>query len=162
MTVIAAYRTKEGVWLGGDGAVFDEDSVAGSEPKVWRSGDWLIGFAGGLRAAEFARSLNIVEPHKFRDGLMALCQETNTANDTQFLCASAAGLFIVGEDFSVQRVRERYTAIGSGGLAALAALQALTAPPQIGLNGRQIVLRALKAAAAHTNKARPPFTVVGL
>lgn len=67
-------------------------------------------------------------------------------------------LFGIEDDFQVGELAAGYTAVGSGYLAALGALHALT-DGRKRLSPPDVVLAALKAAEAHTTTVRGPFVV---
>ena len=162
MTVIAGWHNSKEAWIGGDSGAFDEDSVNLTETKVWKAEDYLLGASGGFRLAEIAYNSEIGDPYKLRDLLESWWNSnasSQSENDTQILAVSTSGIWIIGGDFSVIRCRERYGAIGSGGLSALSALFALQA---VNLSGKDRITTALKASAYHTASVRAPFKVISL
>lgn len=162
MTVIAGWHDNKQAWIGGDSGAFDEDSVVLTEIKVWKADDYLLGAAGGFRLTEIAYDSSIGDPIKLRDHLEAWWANNASGqmeNDTQILVISTAGVWIIGSDFSIVRCKERYGAIGAGGLASLSALFALEG---INITGKDRITTALKASAYHTNKVRAPFKVISL
>jgi hypothetical protein len=162
MTVIAGFHDKKQAWIGGDSGAFDEDSVSLTEIKVWKADDYLLGACGGFRLAEIAYDSAIGDPHKLRDHLEAWWianSSTQAENDTQILVISTAGIWIIGNDFSVVRLRETYAAIGGGGLSAMSALFALQG---VNMAGKDRITTALKASAYHTTQVRAPFKVISL
>jgi hypothetical protein len=162
MTVIAGWHDKKQAWIGGDSGAFDEDSVSLTEIKVWNAEDYLLGAAGGFRLAEIAYDSGIGDPHKLRDHLEAWWANNASAqaeNDTQILIVSIAGIWIIGSDFSVVRLRETYASIGTGGLSAMSALFALQG---VAVSGKDRITIALKASAYHTAQVRAPFKILSL
>lgn len=162
MTVICGWHDKKQAWIGGDSGAFDEDSVTLTEIKVWKTEDYLIGSAGGFRLSEIAYDSAIGDPHKLRDHLESWWGQNAPAqaeNDTSFLVVGIAGIWIIGEDFSVVRCKEAYGAIGGGGLSALSALCALE---KVAMTGKDRITTALKTSEYHTNKVRSPFKILSL
>ena len=160
MTVIAAWHDKQQAWIGGDSGAFDEDSVIITETKVWKAEEYLLGASGGFRLAEIAYDSGIGDPIKLRDHLEAWWSANSSAqaeNDTTILAVSTEGVWVIGSDFSIIRCRERYGAIGAGGLSALSALFALEG---VALTGKDRITTALKTSAYHTNKVRAPFKIL--
>jgi hypothetical protein len=162
MTIIAGYHNKKEAWIGGDSGAFDEDSVVLTETKVWKVDDYLLGAAGGFRLAEIAYDSQIGDPYKLRDYLEGWWKDNasvQSENDTDILVVSTAGVWIIGNDFSVVRCRESYGTVGAGGLSALSAFYALEG---VTMTGKDRLTTALKATAYHTNKVRAPFKVISL
>jgi hypothetical protein len=162
MTVIAAWHDKKQAWIGGDSGAFDEDSVSLTEIKVWKADDYLLGASGGFRLAEIAYDSAIGDPYKLRDHLESWWISNSSPqaeNDTTILVISTAGVWVIGNDFSVVRLRENYAAIGAGGLSAMSAMFALQG---ITMTGKDRITTALKASAYHTTQVRAPFKVLSL
>ena len=162
MTVIVGWHDAKQAWIGGDSGAFDEDSVSLTEIKVWRAEDYLLGACGGFRLAEIAYVSGIGDPHKLRDHLeiwWGANASTQTENDTQILVISTAGIWVIGNDFSVVRYRETYASIGGGGLSAMSAMFALQG---VNMTGKERLTTALKASAYHTTSVRAPFKVISL
>ena len=162
MTVIAGFHSAKEAWIGGDSGAFDEDSVTLTEIKVWKTDDYLLGACGGFRLAEIAYESAIGDPHKLRDHLeswWSVNSATQSENVTQVLVVSTAGVWGIGTDFSVVRLRENYAAIGAGGLSAMSALFALQG---VSMTGKERITTALKASAYHTTQVRAPFKVIPL
>ena len=162
MTVIVGWHDKKQAWIGGDSGAFDEDSVSLTEIKVWKAEDYLLGASGGFRLAEIAYDSFIGDPHKLRDHLESWWISNSSSqaeNDTTILVISVAGVWVIGNDFSVVRLRENYTAIGAGGLSAMSAMFALQGTT---MTGKDRITTALKASAYHTAQVRAPFKVLSL
>jgi len=163
MTVIAGYRDKKNLWIGGDSGAFDGDSVMLiSEPKVWRAEDSLIGFAGGFRLAEIAEESNLGDPYALRDHILTAYKSTDEAisdNDTGFLVVHKDGIFVITSDFAVVKSRENYGAEGAGALSAMSALFALEG---VTMTGKERITTALKATAHLTTSARAPFKILSI
>lgn len=73
MTLLVGVATRKGVWLGADsGSIGGNYSLAVPEPKVWRSGAWIVAVGGAWRALELVRHAvkmppaprDVVDAHK--------------------------------------------------------------------------------------------------
>lgn len=157
MTIVAAYRTSNSVWLGCDAGVFEDSIVTlTADTKAWRIKNTLIGVAGTFRDIDIVRQTRQDDPYALRD---ALVTERTDAYEATILVANSDGLFYIDTNLAVVRARESYAAIGAANATALGALHVGAIR---NTNGRQIVQDALVAASVHTTMARPPFTVLKL
>lgn len=56
MTLLVGVASRKGVWIGADsGSVSDPYAISVPEPKVWRSGAWIVACGGDWRALELVR-----------------------------------------------------------------------------------------------------------
>jgi ATP-dependent protease HslVU (ClpYQ) peptidase subunit len=165
MTVIAAWSDGETAVIGGDSGAFDEGSaITTTNHKVWKAGSHhtLVGVSGSFRIMELVQESNLGEVHQIRDFLIAQSEKAGfpSAPDWGVIVAGLEGVWEIGSDFSVVKSSERYNAIGSGGLAALAAFHVLETLDDLSPQGRMKLVMA--AAMYHTPYVRKPFKVIAL
>jgi len=163
MTIIAAWTDGENAVIGGDSGAFDDGSaITTTNPKVWRSGDYLVGVSGSFRIMELIHQSNLGETHQVRDFLLTQSEKTGfpSSPDWGVLVVGLDGIWEIGSDFSVVKSSERYNAIGSAGLAALSALHVLESVDDLSPQGRMKLT--LAAAMYHTTYVRKPFKVIAL
>jgi ATP-dependent protease HslVU (ClpYQ) peptidase subunit len=172
MTVIAAIRTPTSILIGGDSA---ETNRAGSimllaEPKVFRKGEYLFGFAGtgcleNIAKNQFSppcrptgNSWEQFMDTSFVPGLKAaLGDDSYLMSGAQVLIGTrGGGIYTLDGSWRMSQSRERYAAIGSGTSYALGSFHST------GGNPRQRLLKALRAAAHFNAYVRPPFTILEL
>ena len=151
-------------------------------PKVWKSGEFLYGYCGSLRAGQILQHIfaapqlpdddtdDAIEKYLVQEWSEALrsCfldsghakikHEVQTANDTWFLLGVRGRLYQMQGDYSVWRVSRGYQAIGSGEQFALGALEVMS--KQRKYRAERMILTALAAAAEHAPTVGPPFNVV--
>jgi len=155
MTVIIGYTDGKNYAIGGDSGAFDEGGLyqLTGEPKVWKSGDSLIGGAGSFRIIELARKSGLNDPYALRNHLI----ESNPGGEWNLLVVTKKALYELSDDFSVVKFKENYASIGAGnsvGTGAMAILAEQKVEPDVA------VRTALKITARHCNMAMAPFTVV--
>ena len=179
MTCIAGLVEKGTVYIGADSA-----AVAGwslnvrADPKVFRRGEYGFGFTYSFRMGQLLRyALQLpkrpprMSADKFFTTLFMdrvrscfrkggyLTKKDGYESGGSFMIGYRAELFIIHEDFQVQRPTEPFAAIGSGQEVAEGALftlvhSAIECPP-----GAKIDL-ALTAAERFNAGVRGPFHVV--
>ena len=91
----------------------------GTEPKVWRVEQSLIGMSGTSRVDEISRNAATGDPYKLRDLLKAA---GDTGERWTILMVTQKGLYYLSEDFSVVKLKNKYFAIGAAGQPALGSL----------------------------------------
>lgn len=163
LTVIAAWSDGENAVIGGDSGAFDDGSaITTTNPKVWKADGALVGVSGSFRIMELIQGSNIGETHQIRDFLLSQSEKTGfpASPDWGVLVVSLEGVWEIGSDFSIVKSSERYNAIGSGGLPALAALHVLESVDDLSPQGRMKLV--LAAAMYHTAYVRKPFKVIAL
>lgn len=183
MTVIAAWVDEDRkVWIGGDSAgVSNWELDIAARPKVFALGEMVIGYTSSFRmgqALEFRLPAPTVVPETIDalDRYMAVefSDAVRTVlRDIGYLKAEngreSTGVFIVGvrgqlynadDDLHVRRTRNRFMAVGCGGVAASGALHAFAASRQCDADGSLVVNAALNAAEALCIGCRGPFTII--
>jgi ATP-dependent protease HslVU (ClpYQ) peptidase subunit len=165
MTVIAGWTDGENAVIGGDSGAFDEGSaITTTNHKVWKAGNHqtLVGVSGSFRIMELVQESNIGEVHQIRDFLLSQSEKAGfpATPDWGILVVGLEGVWEIGADFSVVKSSERYNAIGSGGLPALAAMHVLETVDELSPQARMKLV--LSAAMYHTAYVRKPFKVITL
>lgn len=176
MTCIVGLVDGGDVWIGGDSAASRESGelTLRRDPKVFRRGEYLIGFTDSWRMGQLLRyrlavperpgSVELFEwmATEFVDAVRRCLSEggfahidNNVEEGGGFLVAVGGRLFGVDSDYQVGEDLSGYSAVGCGAEVALGALAATR-----DLGGRIRVKRALEAAELHMNGVRRPFKVV--
>lgn len=173
MTCIVGLVSKDGVWLGGDGLGSTEHTkckVAGG--KVFRNGEFVMGFCGDFRIGQILRYAFIPPPIngditrymcvEFSNALRAAFKDAGylQTNDGverggDFLVGIRGRLFCVESNFQVIETVLPYIAIGSGDSYAMGAMYANRKGKP-----RDRVMLALKAAAEFCPSVGGPFKVI--
>lgn len=178
MTCVVGIARDGQVILGGDSASVDEPAGVVniiSNPKVFKMGGFLFGFAESFRLGDVIRysftppprerqSVDVYMRTKFvtilrsslsRQGTLVKPRESEEVMPGCLLVGYAGRLFYIGEDFQVSEPEHGFEAIGSGAPAAYGALWATRhRKPEVS------VQVALEAASRFTLYVREPFKVV--
>ena len=181
MTCIVGLVHDGQVWIGGDSAgVAGYSITTRADEKVFRVGDFVMGFTSSFRMGQLLRyRLKVPKTlpatyHKDPDRWMATvfvdavrrCLKdggyARKANEEEsggvFVVAEGSNLWEIQSDYQVARPACGYTAVGCGDDLALGALHSLTG------NGVQsscgVVREALEAAEAHSAGVCGPFTIL--
>ena len=175
MTCVVGIEHEAGVTIGADSAAVDGDDISTSVPKVFRRGEYLIGFSESFRVGQVIRYRMKLPAQRCDDPLehlatvfvdelrRAVHQAAATSTDTPdelagpLLVAYRRQLFTIDTDYAVHPANG-YAAIGSGATYALGALHATDGLP----HPRGRVEAALHAATTHCTSVRPPFTILDL
>ena len=178
MTCIAGIAENGTVWLTGDSAASSGwDMTVRSDPKVFASGAYVMGFTGSFRMGQLLRysfappappgpdgDLHRFMCTDFTDALRQCLKDGGWAekdNEREglgtggsFLAGVAGRLFIVEADYQVGEPADGYAACGCGWQVARGALFASGGPPA------QRLAVAMAAAERFSNGVRAPFTTV--
>lgn len=174
MTCIVGLETKKGVIIG-----CDSSSVAGSQinrtrlKKVFRRGEFLIGYTDSFRMGQLLQYSLVVDQQKtgYEDDLEYLSStfidavreclkqggfrrvESEQEEGGTFLVGYRKTLYIIYSDFQVNTHVDGYTAIGSGSQLALGNMH--------GSKRLSPIKRIKKAlgAAAHFSDVCPPYLI---
>lgn len=173
MTCIVGLVAKNGVWLGGDGLGSTDHAkckVAGG--KVFKNGEFLIGFCGDFRIGQILRYAFTPPPIngdlsrymcvEFSNALRAsmkdagyLVVQDGAEKGGDFMVGIRGRLFCVESNFQVIETVLPYIAIGSGDAYAMGAMYANhKAKP------RERIMKALRAAAEFSPSVGGPFKVL--
>ena len=178
MTCIVALKAKKGtrhqVVMGGDSAAVSRlDVCVRKDPKVFRSGGFVIGYAGSFRMGQLLRFKLRPPPVKRKDLFEYMCTvfidevrkilkkggfteiDNNVEHGGVFLVGARGRIFEIESDFQVGEAMADYAAIGCGGCYALGALAASS-----GLEPGARVMQALGIAEKFSGGVRAPFLVV--
>lgn len=175
MTAIAAIKENGKVWMGGDSA-----GVAGlslqlrSDPKVFKNGEFLIGYTSSFRMGQLLRfQFHPPTANEGQDKFEYMIQkfipevrsclkshgfatvESGQESFGQFIVGWRGSLYFVDSDLQVAEMRTEYFACGCGQELALGSM--------FSTEGKQPKARietALKAAEAFSAGVRGPFTIL--
>lgn len=149
MTCIAGYSDGKTWAIASDSGLFEDGGgddapnsgicFLGTEPKVWKIEQSLIGMAGTSRADEVARGATTGDPYKLRDLLKA----AEVSGAWTILVVTQKGIYYLGEDFSVTKIKNKYMAIGA---ASQPAFGSLYTSHSLGIPVGDAVKMAVKAA----------------
>jgi ATP-dependent protease HslVU (ClpYQ) peptidase subunit len=185
VTCIVAIAQGGRVIMGGDSALTDDDMQQSSmaETKVFLKGEFLIGGSGSARGGQLMR-FKFAPPKRPRgmdpDEYMATLwidelrkifkagghtffetEGGEESSSTNGLIGYRGSIWVMyGADFQIERLRDPYAVIGSGGVLALGALFATK--DIVDLKPERRVKVALEAACKYNASCRPPFTIATL
>jgi len=180
VTCVVALKARRGsrhqVVMGGDSAgVSRLDVTLRKDPKVFRNGEFLIGYAGSFRMGQLLRFKFQPPPvmKRGKDPFQYMCTyfvdevrrtlkkggfseiENNVEEGGNFLVGFRGRIFEVGSDFQVGEATSDYAAIGCGDSYALGALAASAVS-----DPKERVLQALAVAEKFSGGVRSPFVVL--
>lgn len=170
MSCVVGIIAGDRVLVGGDSLVADDsgDAVVRRDRKVFRKGDFVIGYAGSIRGgqvlrrklqlpsgrigdvAEFVEGKLVDQIRNLFEGHGAIGE--NGGNDTPILLAYQNRLFTIGDDFHVGESADGYDAIGCAFAYALGSLFSTGH-----LAPEERVRKALQAAQNYHGFVRGPF-----
>jgi hypothetical protein len=156
VTVVAGYTDGKTWSIGGDSGAFEDNlyQLTG-EPKVWKSGDALLGASGSFRVMEIARKSGLSDPYSLRNHLL----EANPGGEWAVMVVTRKAIYEIADDFSVLPIKENYCSIGAGNAIALGVLSVLAEEKR---ESAAAVKTALRVAGRHSQFAVPPYTVLTL
>lgn len=151
MTCIIGYEFKDGVILGSDSQISDENGtiLTSLTPKVFKKNDVLFGTCGSLRITQVIRyKFQIPERNgkelfeylctDFIDGLAeTLCNNNCTymkngsMSSSELMIGIDGQLFAIDEDFHIIKTSLPFFAIGSGKSFAFGSMMSLEMFPQL-------------------------------
>lgn len=164
--------------MGGDSAAVEEEGYelrVRADPKVFKVGPLVIGFAGSFRAGQLVRHELQAPAHRrgvkvdqyigsvlvgamrrlFIEGGVGRKENNVEDSGASFLIGYRGRIFTLEADWNVGENVHPYDATGSGAAAALGALHVTKA-----LAPRPRVLAALGAAQAFSAGVRAPFIII--
>lgn len=173
MSCVVGIKQKGKIYLGADSCVTDAGRVLTlKDPKIFRRGEFLIGFCGDLRVGQLLKHTkirgietieNFVEFMKElfkKEGYIRKYKDKDCpaiSTETEFIIAHKGRMYTVGEDLSiVEDSKNDYAAIGSG---ADFALGSLFATKNTRISSRKRLIRALKCSAYFDPGVGTPFRV---
>lgn len=173
MTAIVGFAARGKVWIGGDSAgVAGLDLVVRADPKVFRVGEFLIGFTSSFRMGQLLRFKFAPPAHAagvddyrylctdwidavracLRDGGYAK-NESGEEHGGVFLFGYRGKLYQVCGDFQVGEPADGLASCGCGEAYAIGALAVATGSPAAK------VRKALEVAARFSAGVRGPFVI---
>ncbi len=175
MTCIVGLEIDDGVIIGGDSASASGwDMNVSRLEKVFRRGEFLIGYTSSFRMGQLLQYRLSVEPQQdgqsdlsylatdfvdavrgcLKDGGFRVVQNEQESGG-QFLVGYKGQLYMIASDFQVNSSVDGYTAIGCGANFALGSMFANKAlPPE------ERVRHALAAAGHFSNGVCPPYNLL--
>lgn len=175
MTCIVGLKHGKHVYIGADSAAVASNGVrlvVRKDEKVFKNGDFLIGFCGSFRMGQLLKySLKIPKMDakesfeeymvtKFIDSIREcfknggfLTVEDEIEYGGTFLVGYKDKLVNIRDDHQVEIAVDDFNAVGSGEMVALGSLYSTTGNPIAR------VTKALEASAMYTQVVRPPFIV---
>jgi ATP-dependent protease HslVU (ClpYQ) peptidase subunit len=174
VTCIVGVQHQGRVLIGGDSAGVAGHSInARADSKVFRVGDYVMGFTTSFRMGQLLRySLHMPEPDSWdvdrfmatqfvdkvrtclRDGGWATTDNGREVGGT-FLVGIRGHLYLIDSDFQIGRVLDGYDAVGCGQDLALGSLHTT----RDSTDARARVTKALEAAAHHSAGVAGPFVI---
>ena len=178
MTCIAGFVEKGKVCIGGDSAgVAGFNIVSRKDTKVFRNGDFIIGYTSSFRMGQLLRfSFKPPKVPKNMDVYEYLCtlfvdeiRETykkggylRKSDDVEsggcFLVGYKGRLFNIDSDFEVGENRDNFDSVGCGCSYALGALDALSKDTEIDSTTK--IYKALEAATKFSCGVCEPFIII--
>jgi len=175
MTCIVGVKDKNNIYLGADSAISDNNLVQTMvDPKVWKKGRFVFGYAGTLRVGQLIKYKMKIPPinnrkptlymvTSFVDAMRKCLKAAGAAREehkeeeqeNQFLVAFSGHLFEIDNGYGVCEINNPYAAIGSGTEYALGSLYATEKLPSA-----DRVLKALEASAHFCDSVGGPYHVV--
>ncbi len=176
MTCIVAIAHKGKVYMGGDGAGTDSSygQVRRIDKKVFKNGDYLMGFTDSFRMGQLlAYKLTPPEPHPGKDLYAFMVTDfveavrdclkaggyskvlDNEETGGNFLVGYKGRLFEIGGDYQVGESHDKYNAVGCGEDLALGALYVTASRPP-----KERITLALNAACHHSAGCAGPYTIL--
>ena len=146
-------------WIAGDRALSGDDAFfTSSRPKVFRSGPWLVGCSGDVRAQDALRDAFATPPRTERELRRCFDQFKSKTEDWSALVLGRRRIRYVEGGGALSPIIARTAAVGSGEHMALGALRGM-------LDGRKtsprdMLRRALKICSGYTHYVKPPFDVL--
>lgn len=173
MTCIAVVRQDKKIFMAGDRGASDEDSILTlSAPKVWKTGQYLLGYAGTADGERIRHNFKPPTPEGNLDKFMYTKFVTylkdfydkwwiDTSKDSDFgmiICVRGRIFEHNSADMSLNEYDQDYLAMGSGASFAYGALYA----SQKQKNGRARVVQAVNSAINFSISCVGPVDTVSL
>lgn len=180
MTCIVAIKHNGTIYMGADSAGSEVGGIAirtRSDEKVFVADGFIIGFAGSFRLGQLLRySLTVPEQSSKQDDMLfmvdtfidsirymlrekgVLSKESETEYQCgEFIVGYRGNIYMIEGDFQVACPIEDYMAAGSGDQAALGALYATE---DMGIEPENRIRIALEAAQEYSLGVREPFNIL--
>jgi ATP-dependent protease HslVU (ClpYQ) peptidase subunit len=185
MTCIVGMAQKDKVWVGGDSAASSSDTMEKClrrDPKVFKNGEFLIGYSGSFRFGQILR-YKFIPPGKkddqedyeymvtdWLDALRHACKEGGFSkiedNEEELPDASALigyhnKLYVLDSDFQIGELTNDMYAIGCGAGLALGSM-ATSMKISKRMPPRKRIQLALEASAQYALGVEPPFLILSI
>jgi len=178
MTCIVGLKTEKGIYIGGDSAIASDENLIQTmaDPKVWKKGQFIFGYAGTLRVGQVIKynlkipPVNNREPTEymvtaFVDAMRKILKKAGAAREehkeeeqsNQFLVGFRGHLFEIDSVYSVCEIADEFVSIGSGTEYALGSLHTTK-----DLDPDYRIQKALEASSHFSSWVAPPFHTVKL
>jgi ATP-dependent protease HslVU (ClpYQ) peptidase subunit len=168
MSCLIAYKSGNKIYLGSDGAATEEDGDIRpiKTKKIFRVGDYLIGYAGSIRAGQIIR--NIDPPETIEElievmrtkmeecGCLAITDASTSLSQSCFIVIHRDIIYEILSDFQLNEVSGNFTTIGCGGPYAFGAMHVIQ---EEDLSPSQKIVKALKVVSEYHAAVRPPYEV---
>lgn len=176
MTCVVAFKHEGDVWMGADSAGVDTNLglVTRKDPKIYRVGEFLLGFTSSFRMGQLlGHALNVSKRHPsisvelymattFIDAVRHTLKaggyariDNGEESGGTFLVAYEGRIFNVSSDFQVGESVHDYDAVGCGAAVALGALHAMSYDQNVAPH--RMIFRALAAAECFSAGVRAPY-----
>lgn len=177
MTCIVAVKENSKVFIGGDSAAVAEDGAITirKDTKVFKNGDFLIGFAGSYRFGQLMHyHFKPPKPVKDKADHHFMCvdfirQMQKILKEHEYALADGDGLLVgyneelyeINEDFQVGISTEEFGSIGVGRDLALGSMRALEITGSE-MEAKKRIAIALTCAASFNTGVSGPWTILKL
>lgn len=177
MTCIAAIKTKDSIWIGGDSTISDDNSKSGmKQSKVFLSGTDIIGCAGDLRFISLMSNwlyperlpsttiskyihidlVNSIREHLSEGGYVIKDNEQEKIGSNMIFTYEKE-LYLMDENFGIWSPDSNYGAIGSGADVAMGVLFALA---KLKTSEEEKITTCLDAASKYAIGVGPPYKIL--
>lgn len=170
MSCIIGLKHGKSIYIGADSAATTEDGDIRpiKVQKIFRKGNFLIGFAGSVRTGQLLNT-NFFEPpddiYEFVEVMRGLLTDTGAIVTAEggvlmlqscFIIAHKGKLYEILSDLQVNEVDGEFTSIGSGAHYALAALHIYC---EYDMKPTEIINESLKVASEFQATVRGPWVI---
>ena len=172
MTCIAVLKTENTIWMAGDRGASDEDTILPlTAPKVFKIGQYLIGYAGSMDGERIRHNFKPpvpktkdIEKFMYTEFLVALrnfyeAWWVDVSKDSDFgmiICVNGQMYEHNAVDMSLTTYNADYLTMGSGSQIALGALYATSNQK----NGKRRVQLAVEAAIKYSTSCIGPIDII--
>jgi len=170
MTCIIGYKTGKSVYVAADSAATTEEGDIRHivVEKIFRNGDYLIGYAGSIRAGQIFLPSRFEPPDSIEKlveamitkmgdlGCLVTTEYQTSASQTLFIIAYKNELYEILTDFQLNKISEGFTSIGCGASYAFGAMEVIQ---EEDLSPTEKLKKALAVTAKYNYAVKPPFVV---
>jgi len=170
MSCVVGIIENKTIYMGSDGVATTEDGEKRpiKATKIFRNGNYLLGFTGSVRAGQvifpeyFDPPTNVYElpdairEHMSHKGTLMIGENQVQMHNTNFLVGYQGKLYEILIDFQMNEIKGGFTAIGSGSTFALGSLYT---SKQFSLHPEERIEIALEAACEYDMACGRPFHI---